>query len=159
MRCLSVCNCLTGYDCVYYGSVLFCTQCCLIKYRWLTRIMWPPSEGSVMSTVSDKYSTNFNRFADEKLLLRKRQNEQLYVYLFVAGALVVCWLLGLYQFSFVWVFAVIFLTFVMWKIRLLSVTEYFLRQCELRMHQRRALSQSETAEWLNFVIRRWYARA
>lgn len=109
-----------------------------------------------MSTTTNKQSRNFNLLADDKQLLRRRENEQLHVYLFVVVALVASWLLGVYQFSFFWVFIVIFLTFVVWKSKALSVMERFLRQCELHLHRRRVLSQHETAEWLNFVINRWY---
>jgi len=111
-----------------------------------------------MSTATtSEQSRNFNLLADEKQLLRKWENEQLHVYLFMVVALVTSWLLGIYQFSFFWVYIVIFLTFIVWKSKVLSLTEQFLRHCELLLHRKRALSQHETAEWLNFVINRWYA--
>jgi len=113
----------------------------------------------MMSADTDKQSSNFNLFADEKQLLQKRQNEQLYVYLFVATALGISWLLGVHQFSFFWVFLVIFVTFVVWKTKVLSLTEYFLQQCEVLLYRKRAVSQHESAEWLNFFINRWYVKA
>jgi len=109
-----------------------------------------------MSPVASEQSGDVNLLVDDKCLLRRRQNEQLVVYLFVSAALVTTWFFGLYQLSFFWVFVVTFITFVFWKSRVLSFTEHFLRQSELFMHRKRALSQSETAEWLNFIINRWY---
>ena len=117
-----------------------------------------PSNGPMMSAATNKRSGGFNLFVDEERLLQKRQNEQLLIYLFIAAALVASWLLGLYQFSFFWVFVVAFVIFYFWKSKVLSLTEQFLRQCELFIHRKRALSQHETAEWLNYVINRWYVK-
>ena len=109
-----------------------------------------------MSALTSERSQNFNLFADEKRQLRRRENEQLCVYLFVVLALVISWVLGTYQLSFFWVFVVVFVTFVVWKSKVLSLTEHFLRLSEVIVHRRRALSQHETAEWLNYLINRWY---
>jgi len=111
---------------------------------------------AVMSTISSERSRSDVLFMDERRQLRRRENEQLRVYLFVVAALVTSWLLGLYQFSFFWIFIVVFLTFAVWKSKVLSLTERFLRQYELLLQRKRALSQHETSEWLNFVINRWY---
>jgi len=109
-----------------------------------------------MSTITSEQSRNFDLLANDKRQLRRRENEQLLVYLFVVAALLTSWLLGVYQFSLFWIFVVMFVTFVVWKSKVLSLTEHFLQHCELLLHRRRALSQHETAEWLSFVIDRWY---
>jgi len=109
-----------------------------------------------MSAVSNGESRNINLFSDEKRLVCKRENEQLCVYLFVAAAMGISWILGWFQFSFFWVFVVIFATFFVWKTRVLSLTERYVRQCELHVHRKRALNQHESVEWLNFLINRWY---
>jgi len=111
-----------------------------------------------MLTNSREHNGDGGLFVNEKQLLQRRQNEQLLIYLFIAAALVTSWLLGLYQFSFFWVFIVISFTFIFWKNKVLSLTEQFLQQCELFVHRKRALSQYESAEWLNYVINRWYAK-
>jgi len=117
----------------------------------------PAGDRVVMSTATNVRSGSFHPFADDKIQLLKRQNEQLCVYLFVAAALVTAWLLGIYNFSFFWVFVIAAVTFFIWQSKVLLLTEYFLRRCEVLVHRRRALCQHETAEWLNFVINRWYA--
>ena len=112
----------------------------------------------MMSPVTCERTGSFDLLADEKRLLQKRQNEQLLIYLFIAAALVTCWLLGMCQFSFFWVFVISFITFYIWKSKVLLLTEQFLRHCEQLVHRKRALSQCETAEWLNYIVNRWYAK-
>ncbi|XP_070578494.1 uncharacterized protein [Ptychodera flava] len=46
--------------------------------------------------------------------------------------------------------------FVIWRARMIKIVNEAIVVETLRVHQQRALRQSETAEWLNFVINRWW---
>ena len=65
------------------------------------------------------------------------------------------WTLGVTGFSFIWVFLLIVITFTVWWSKVMTMTERHVRMKEMVMHRKRALRQSETAEWLNFFINRW----
>ena len=92
---------------------------------------------------------------DELRMLRKRQNEQMVVYLLVCFAIVAAWILGSWQFSFVWTFVIALFTLVIWRSKVLTLTERNLQYRETILHRRRSLRQSESAEWLNFLLNRW----
>jgi len=93
---------------------------------------------------------------EDKQALTRRQNQQIIVYLFVAASIISAWFLGSWGFSFLWVFGVVALVFIVWKGKVLVLTEQFLKVKEIEVHRRRALRQSETTEWLNFIINRWW---
>ncbi len=84
-----------------------------------------------------------------------RENQQLAVYLFVCVITILAWILGTLDFSFVWIFLLIVVTFMIWWGKLMKLVEDHIKWKELVVHRRRALRQSETAEWLNFVLNRW----
>ena len=84
-----------------------------------------------------------------------RENQQLVVYIFVSFVITCAWLLGFFDFSFLWVFGLIVLTFLVWWGKVMSLTEQHIKHKEVLVHRKRALRQMETSEWLNFVINRW----
>ena len=92
---------------------------------------------------------------EERKAKSERENQQLLVYLFVCVMLLVAWLLGSCGASFFWVFFLIALTFAVWWNKVMGLLDRHLREQELVLHRRRALRQSETSEWLNFIINRW----
>jgi Ca2+-dependent lipid-binding protein len=92
---------------------------------------------------------------DEKRAQSDCENQQMLIYLFVSLMLIGCWILGLLGASFFWVFGVMVLTFAVWRSKVMVLLERQLKQQELMVHRRRALRQSETTEWLNFIINRW----
>lgn len=63
------------------------------------------------------------------------------------------WAIENYQFSFSWVFLLIIGLSVLWKTK--NIVQNRIYQEEIRIHRKKALGQSETAEWLNFIINRW----
>ena len=91
----------------------------------------------------------------ERAAKAARENQQLIVYLFVASMIVLSWILGSLDCSFLWTFILIVLTFMVWWNKVLALTETYVKEKEVLMHRRRALRQSETAEWLNFVVNCW----
>ncbi|XP_052057689.1 uncharacterized protein LOC127698326 isoform X7 [Mytilus californianus] len=78
------------------------------------------------------------------------------VYILVCFVVSASWAIGHYQCSFLWVFLLISGLFVLWKTKLTNIVQNRMYQEELRIHRKRALRQSETAEWLNFIINRWW---
>ena len=97
----------------------------------------------------------FNYF-QEKQAKSSRDNQQILLYLFVAFTMILTWGLGLMEFSFMWTFALIVLTFFVWHSKVMKLVEEHLRYKEVQLHRKRALRHGETAEWLNLVINRWY---
>lgn len=77
------------------------------------------------------------------------------VYLLVVVMLSGSWVLGCMGYSFIWVFLLISTLFVVWKTKLTNIVRKHLEFEEGRIHRKRALKQSETVEWLNFVLNRW----
>ena len=84
-----------------------------------------------------------------------RENQQMIIYIIVALVIAFSWLLGSLKFSFVWVFLLIMVVFVLWWGKVIRLTEEHIRHAELSVHRKRALQHSETSEWLNFIINRW----
>lgn len=77
------------------------------------------------------------------------------VYILVCAVISGSWAVGYFQHSFLWVFLLICSLFILWKTKLTNIVQNRLYQEEIRIHRKRALRQSETAEWLNFIINRW----
>lgn len=94
--------------------------------------------------------------AVEKLAQRKRQNQILIIYIFICCIVVLAWCLGTWQQSFFWVFCLVVVIFFVWKGKVLSLTEQYIKEKTLLMHRKRALRNNETTEWLNFIINRWW---
>lgn len=82
-------------------------------------------------------------------------NQLMGLYIIVSFMLAMAWFLGTLNFSFLWVFAIIFCLFIVWKTRLRNIVERNLDWHKEHFHRKRALRQEETAEWLNFIINRW----
>ena len=91
----------------------------------------------------------------EKLAKTARENQQIILYIFVSAIIAVAYVLGSMEFTFIWVFLLITLTFVVWWGKVLHLTEEHVKYHEQLVHRRRALRHMETAEWLNFVVNRW----
>ena len=86
---------------------------------------------------------------------RERQNEQMKIYLFVLIMYLLIFWIGLLGCSLFWVFVIAFATFSLWKRKVFSLTERYIKEKETILHRKKALRQSETCEWLNFIVNRW----
>ena len=91
----------------------------------------------------------------DKQDLNQRTNQQMLVYLLVACVIIGAWALGTLGCSFIWIFCLLFVTFWIWYKKVTSIVEKALRKKETLLLRRRNLRQSETAEWLNFILNRW----
>ncbi|XP_052767239.1 uncharacterized protein LOC128208010 isoform X2 [Mya arenaria] len=87
---------------------------------------------------------------------RSAVNQVMGLYIIVAFTIASSWLLGAFNFSFLWVFGLIFALFIVWKSRLRNTVERNLAWHKEQFHRKRALRQEETAEWLNFIVNRWW---
>ena len=82
-------------------------------------------------------------------------NQLMSLYLVVACTVCIAWFLGTQSFSFLWVFLLVFVLFMIWRGRLRRVVEHNIEWHRENLCRKRALRQDETAEWLNFLINRW----
>jgi len=86
---------------------------------------------------------------------RSAVNQVMGLYIIVAMTIALSWFLGNFDFSFLWVFAMVFGLFIVWKSRLRNIVESNLQWHKEQFHRKRALRQEETVEWLNFAVNRW----
>lgn len=77
------------------------------------------------------------------------------MYLIVAFVVAFSWLLGYFDFSFLWVFISIASLFIIWKAKIGKVIAQHLSNEEATLYRKRAFRQNETAEWFNFLLNRW----
>ncbi|ESP01611.1 hypothetical protein LOTGIDRAFT_172554 [Lottia gigantea] len=100
---------------------------------------------------------DLNREIDAKdLKTRKEVTNLMGMYLLVAGAVTISWVLGYLEFSFLWVFMLSASLFVVWKTKIGNIIRRHLDFEEDNLHRKRALRQSESVEWFNFLLNRWW---
>ncbi|XP_046355848.2 uncharacterized protein PYUK71.03c-like isoform X2 [Haliotis rufescens] len=78
------------------------------------------------------------------------------MYILVAALVAIAWGLGCYGCSFLWVFFLVSCLFVIWRAKISRIIKRHLDFEEATLHRKRALRQSETVEWLNFLLNRWW---
>jgi len=87
---------------------------------------------------------------------KERDDTQLRLSLFVCAVVAITWFLGAFGFSFVWTGFIIPLVFTVWYRKNCRIIDDRVREAEIQVHRRKALRDEETAEWLNFVLNRWW---
>ena len=107
-------------------------------------------------TFRDVIMTSDDAVDEENAAQMKRTNQQMVVYLFFCFVIIASWLLGMYGFSFFWIFLLLGAAFWVWYRKATSLLEQALKEKEVVLMRRRNLRQSETAEWLNFILNRWF---
>ena len=78
------------------------------------------------------------------------------LYFIIAFMLCLSWILGTFSFSFLWVFTIIFGLFMFWISYLQNTFNKIIDSHKTFFLRKKALRQEETAEWLNFIINRWW---
>lgn len=68
---------------------------------------------------------------------------------------IIAWLLGKTDVSILWIFALLAWIFFWWNNTATKVIDLAAKQAEIDKRREKALSDAETAEWLNFLINRW----
>ena len=117
----------------------------------VTDINPDPTSGAVVA----KSPKPLSALEHERLAKAQRENQQILIYLFVVTVIAMSWALGMLGCSFLWIFGLIALTFLVWWGKVLHLTEEHVKYQELLLHRKRALRHNETAEWFNFVLNRW----
>ncbi|XP_064601756.1 uncharacterized protein LOC135467816 isoform X3 [Liolophura sinensis] len=109
--------------------------------------------GGKSVTVVDPKSVGSDEYKRRR---QSTENQMYYLYIFVAFIVSSSWLLGTFEFSFLWVFLLSAILFTVWKTQVTQLVRRHLQLEEVMVHRKRALRNSETTEWLNFIINRWW---
>lgn len=84
---------------------------------------------------------------------RADQHQRLLLSMLIFTA--IAWLLGKTDVSILWIFSLLAWIFFWWKNTATKVIDLAAKQAEIDKRREKALSNAETAEWLNFIINRW----
>lgn len=84
-----------------------------------------------------------------------RANQQQRLILSLLLFTIVAWVIGRYDVSVVWIFVLLAWVIFWWKNTASRVVELAVKEAENDTRRQKALSNAETAEWLNFLINRW----
>lgn len=96
--------------------------------------------------------TSSEREAKER---RERQDTQFRLALFAIALLSLAWFLGAFGFSYLWCVFLIPLYFTVFYRKNSRIIEGRVKEAEIYVHQKKALRDEETTEWLNFILNRW----
>ena len=72
-----------------------------------------------------------------------------------AGFVVFAWIFGRLGFGVVWLAPFLVLVFSWWNRTSSEVLETATRLADIQAQRERAFKNTETAEWLNFIVNRW----
>ena len=86
---------------------------------------------------------------------RHRANQQQRLIISLLIFIIIAWVLGSYNASSVWIFALLAWVILWWKSTATRAIDLAAREAEIDKRRERAFSSAETTEWLNFMINRW----
>ncbi|XP_055957357.1 uncharacterized protein LOC126821662 isoform X2 [Patella vulgata] len=109
-----------------------------------------------MATKSISNGDISSRDATSRTQAKKEVTNLMGLYLLVVGAVASAWAFGYFEFSFLWVFLLSACLFLVWKTKIGTIIRRHLDYEEDNLHRKRALRQSESVEWLNFLLNRWW---
>ena len=69
---------------------------------------------------------------------------------------VLSYVVGYFQLTFLVPVLLCLYAIWIWKLKTKEIHDWFYTEHEMREHRRRALEHAETAEWINFLLNRWY---
>ena len=72
-----------------------------------------------------------------------------------AGFVVFAWIFGRFGFGIMWLVPFLVILFSWWNRTSSEVLETATRLADIQAHRERAFKNTETAEWLNFIVNRW----
>lgn len=108
-------------------------------------------------TPNSKDTKEFQSVNMEKSMKAFRGKHYFRLVVSTAGFVVLAWLFGSLGFSVVWLTIPLALIFSWWNRTSSEVIETATRLADIQAHRERAFKNPETAEWLNFIVNRWYA--
>ncbi|XP_064636611.1 uncharacterized protein LOC135493308 [Lineus longissimus] len=88
---------------------------------------------------------------------QQREFHLLIIYLFVIATVSIAYVIGYFKWSFGWLMPPFIVMLCVWRFKMFRIVEDHLTQEHVRVHRKRALRGSETAEWMNFIMNRWAA--
>jgi Ca2+-dependent lipid-binding protein len=65
------------------------------------------------------------------------------------------WLLGRFEFGFFWLLGLMVFVILWWKCKISWLLELVCKDADLEARRERAFHDTETVEWLNFILNRW----
>lgn len=102
----------------------------------------------------DQNSNSEQSVLEESKIFRERQYTRavscILIFIFLA------WLLGRLEFGFFWLLALIILVFIWWRNKISWLLELVCKDADLEARRDRAFQDTETVEWLNFILNRWW---
>lgn len=93
---------------------------------------------------------------DDKVVKKYAENELYRLTVTICILIVISYVLGYFQTSFLVPIVLCGYALWVWKIKTNRIHDWFFNEHEMREHRRRALNQSETVEWLNYLLNRWW---
>ena len=110
-----------------------------------------PSDTTPESPKKDHPSVNM-----EEDMKNVRANHYFRLVVAISSFLVMAWLFGRLGCSVFWLLPFLIIMFSWWNRKSAEILETAVRLAEIEAHREKAFKNAETAEWLNFVINRWY---
>lgn len=90
---------------------------------------------------------------EDSKIFRERQYTRatlcILVFIFLA------WLLGRLAFGVFWLLALIILVVIWWRSKISWLLELVCKDADVEARRDRAFQDTETVEWLNFILNRW----
>ena len=90
---------------------------------------------------------------ERRTLHRANQQQRLIISLLIFT--VIAWVIGKYDVGVVWIFSLLVWIYLWWKNNATRIIDLAAKEAEIDKRRQQALTNAETAEWLNFLINRW----
>lgn len=104
--------------------------------------------------VNDEESKQLSESEEnQRTLHRANQQQRLVKALLITT--IVAWALGKYDSGTVWIIALLVWVYLWWKNSTSRIIDLAAKEAEIETRRRQAMSNAETAEWVNFLINRW----
>lgn len=103
----------------------------------------------------EKLASKQRSYTEEQRQRQHRADQHQRLLLSMLIFTVIAWLLGKTDVSILWIFSLLAWIFFWWKNTATKVIDLAAKQAEIDKRREKALSNAETAEWLNFIINRW----
>ena len=114
----------------------------------------PFEEAEMNESAESTDVSNTDQGFQEHQKLRRADNYQRLI-ISVLILTFVAWILGKQDVSIIWIFCLLLWMFFWWKNTASKVIELAAKEAEIDERRKKALTNYETVEWLNFLLNRW----
>lgn len=104
--------------------------------------------------VNDEESKQLSESEENQRTLHRANQQQSLVKALLVTT-IVAWALGKYDSGTVWIIALLVWVYLWWKNSTSRIIDLAAKEAEIETRRRQAMSNAETAEWVNFLINRW----